>query len=399
MPKRTNLAQPALSADADFPGGNGVEFDRVGPAHLRFKMVKHASPFCLWWCFRAQVPAGRRVTFELVNTPDSLGRPPVWRVVRPFFSYDQVAWTRLAPKACVFNEETQTFFFSGVFKKPVVYFAQAVPYHFAELERLRTQLRRSPLFHERIAGSSGEGRPYPLWHLAPKTAPRGKPLLGVFLCGRHHAGETHGSWALDGMLREIAFGSSPEARWLRANASVLAAPFVDLDGVWHAMYGKDRTPIDFNRDWSADPLRPEVRTLQHEIHAWAQTVRYAAHLDFHCPGLTNTHHIHSSVPGLSTKRLKDAEKDFAKEFSRLASRASPFTEKDLVFPGYQGPTGEVTCSSYQRHVYGVLSLTPEVSYHPVHGGKLIEQSALLPYGATHAKALGRVLKRHEADVR
>jgi len=398
MAKAQTSAYPALAGDSDFPGANGVEFDRIGPDKLRFKMVKHASPACLWWYFRAQVPPGRRVTFELANTTDTLGMPRTWSHVRPVFSYDRVRWQRLPAKDCVFDEGRTVFHFSGSFKQPVVYFAQAYPYHFDELDRLRAELKRSPLFNERIAGTSEEGRPFPLWTLRAKGA-QGQPPLGVFISGRHHAGESHGSWAIDGMLREFAFGQSAEARWLREHTALLVAPFVDLDGVWHGMYGKDRTPIDYNRDWSVAPLRREVARLQQEIESWSKTVLYAAHFDFHCPCLPHKHHIHAAVPGLATPRLKAAEKEYAQELERLSPPGSRFNVQDLVFPGYQGPTGEVTCSSYQRLIYGVLSLTPEISYHPLHGGGWIELPALLKYGVAHTRALGRVLKRHEQIAR
>ncbi|MBI3831527.1 MAG: hypothetical protein HY291_18550 [Planctomycetes bacterium] len=398
MAKARALVYPALSADANFPGGNGVEFDRAGVDLLRFKMVKHGSPFCLWWHFRAQVPAGRRVTFELANTADTLGAPRTWRSVRPVFSYDGIRYRRLPKRDCAFDEESRVFRFSGVFAKPVVYLAQAYPYHFAELERLRADLRKSALFRERFAGTSEGGLPFPLWEIGRKAAGRRAPI-GIFLCGRHHAGETHGSWALEGMLREIVFGRSPQASWLRAHAHVLVAPFVDIDGVWQGMYGKDRIPIDFNRDWSVAPVRPEVRMLQREVERWAQRVRYAAHFDFHCPCLPHFNHMHSAVPGLATAKLKAAEKDYARELARHSPKGSKFYLKDLVFPGYQGPTGEVTCSSYQRHIYGVLSLTPEIAYHPTRSGPHVKLAALLRYGAAHAKALAPILKEHERGIR
>lgn len=401
------FTRPAIAGHADFPGANGVEFERIAPNRLRFQMLKHGSPAVLWWQFVAQVPVGERVFFELVNTADTLCNPRGWNCVRPVYSYDRIRWRRLAAKDCRFDAQRGRFIFSGVFQKPTVYLAQCYPYHLAELAALQHDLRRSKRFQAGFAGKTEMGRPYPLWRMGEKgSAPGGRKKIGVFLTARLHSGEQHGSIALEGMLREIAFGTSAAARWLRAHCAFLIAPMVDFDGVVEGMFGKDRHPIDFNRDWSAAPLRPEIRRLQQEVDRWSRRVRYAAHFDFHCPCLPNEPHIHSSVPGGTTPRLKQAEEQFARLLERHAPKSAPFYFRDLVFPGYQGPTYEVVCSRYQTAVHGVLGLTPEIAYHPTRRsarddrgrGPVMEPEPMRRLGAAHATALAGVLQSHRQDI-
>ncbi|HTL50989.1 MAG TPA: M14-type cytosolic carboxypeptidase [Planctomycetota bacterium] len=399
----------AVSAAAEFPGSNGVEFERMAPDRLRFQMIKHSSPAVLWWQFRALVPVGRRVTFELVNTADTLGRASGWSFVRPVYSYDRKRWYRLVAEDCRFDAERERFVFSGVFSRPDVYLAQAYPYHQVELDCLQAELKKSPLFRGGFAGRTEQGRPYPLWTLMPrgKTAGRGRKLLGVMLTARLHAGESHGSYALDGMLQEIAFSRSAGMRWLRRHAAFLIAPMADYDGVMEGMFGKDRSPIDFNRDWSADPVRPEVRRLQVEAEAWARRTRFAAYFDFHCPCLPDVPHLYGAAPGMTTQRLKVAEQEFARNLERLSPAGAPFYYRDLLYPGYQGATAEVVASRYMTTVHGVLGLTPEVAYHPTRRtardedkrGPVVEIPALRKLGAAHAHALANLLQRHEPEIR
>src|SRR5262249_48325012 len=53
------------------------------------------------------------------------------------------------------------------------------------------------------------------------------------------------------------------------------------DGVFHGRFGKDSAPVDFNRDWTPAPRRPEIAALAASLEAAAHLSPPALLLDLH----------------------------------------------------------------------------------------------------------------------
>jgi predicted deacylase len=107
---------------------------------------------------------------------------------------------------------------------------------------------------------------------------------------RQHAGETSGSWVLDGFLRAAAKDGDGPLIW--------AVPLADIDGVSEGRYGKDQFPRDFNRAWplNCQPFRHETLCLSRDINHWRTRCRPVLALDFHSPGGTQTDGVYAYVP-------------------------------------------------------------------------------------------------------
>ncbi len=139
-------------------------------------------------------------------------------------------------------------------------------------------------------GLSQEGRP--LTRLSNDAGLPGDGRPGLYVVARQHAGETPGSWVLDGLLRELAAaqraGKPVPLTWV--------VPLADIDGVMAGAYGKDRYPYDLNRAWGRPPMRHEALVIQRDMQRWAQRCRPALVLDSHAPGLCETQGVYCYLP-------------------------------------------------------------------------------------------------------
>lgn len=106
-------------------------------------------------------------------------------------------------------------------------------------------------------------------------------MPGLYILARQHAGETLGSWILDGLLRRIAeLGDAAPLTW--------AVSFVDADGVADGVaegaYGKDRHPVDYNRSWWRMGRRHETVCAMRDVDRWRARCAPRLCLDLHAPG-------------------------------------------------------------------------------------------------------------------
>ena len=92
----------------------------------------------------------------------------------------------------------------------------------------------SGYWHEDAIGVTQKGRP--LTRLANAFGNEPAQAAGIYVIARQHAGETPGSWVLDGLLRHAQRALDP------AQILLWAVPFAHLDGVVEGDYGKDPFP-------------------------------------------------------------------------------------------------------------------------------------------------------------
>jgi hypothetical protein len=160
-------------------------------------------------------------------------------------------------------------------------FAWYVPYLLANAEAFAA---RQPELGDRLRVRelcrSEQGRPVHLFEIGAPLA-EGKPVL--WIQARQHAWEVGGSWTAQGLM-DWAVGESPEAARLRAAATLIVVPLMDVDQVQLGNGGKGQKPHDHNRDWSDKPIYASVRAAQTELRALAQRERLALFFDLHDPG-------------------------------------------------------------------------------------------------------------------
>ncbi|MCX7825236.1 MAG: M14 family zinc carboxypeptidase [Verrucomicrobiae bacterium] len=107
--------------------------------------------------------------------------------------------------------------------------------------------------------------------------------LAIWVQARQHAWEAGSSWVGRGFI-EWAAGDDPAAAQLRRAATIHFIPIMDVDNVAAGHGGKEAFPHDHNRDWTDQPIYPEVAAAQQRIRELHAQGRFHLYLDLHCPG-------------------------------------------------------------------------------------------------------------------
>ena len=153
------------------------------------------------------------------------------------------------------------------------------PYGMPELEQMCKET--SGYWTENEIGVTGEGRK--ILRFSNCYGDPEQPERGLYLLARQHAGETPGSWVLDGLLRRLAERKAPFPVW-----SIL---FADPDGIANGDYGKDSFPHDMNRAWGPfEFMRHETKVIATDLREWRRRILPGESLvlDFHAPGVDET---------------------------------------------------------------------------------------------------------------
>jgi len=271
-----------LAAGPAAVSGNGVVLDvrRDGDAWLvEFMAEPRRSAESLWFHLECAGAGGRRIRFAWLNAHLCLGMGDAQAVrrVRPVVRLDGGEWQRVRRVEVLERPSgghVLRFATPGPCRRAAVAFCYPYP-----PETLEATLQEAGgCWHAETIGLTGAGRPLQRLRALPRR--RSRPRPGAYVVARQHAGETPGSWVLDGMLRAI---SGDGASGLLRRVEWCVVPFVDLDGVVQGDYGKDSLPIDFNRTWAPLTLRPEVRAIQRDMGCFAQRTRPRFVLDLHAP--------------------------------------------------------------------------------------------------------------------
>jgi len=347
------VAEPRVKID--FPGGNGTDFEWRGPDRLRFEADLRDGPCSMWFHFIVENPACDALRCELTNGKTALGWP--YRPhVRPVFRHSGEAWRRVPPT--VTDKDAGRFEFEVACDGRTTEVAFCYPYQLADWDSFFQSTLR-PAGAEIIKiGRTGMGRDYFLCRLG------GGPVV-LWFAARAHAGETPGSYAMEGILAELARVREPDF-------TVIAAPFVDLDGVVEGMYGKNRPPLDFNRAWHRDDTRPEIKACREYIDALPTPPAIA--VDLHAPTAYDSHYIcHSSVH-LDPERAESLQGLVAAIVADAAE--DPATALDPAMTGDHPdwhPEGEQhTMVGHFKLAYGALAFSLESCYHMTHLGAVVD---------------------------
>ncbi len=105
----------------------------------------------------------------------------------------------------------------------------------------------------------------------------------VWINARHHAWETGGSQVGRGFIEWLA-SDEPAAKTMREKSCTHFVPIIDVDNVVLGAGGKEANSRDHNRDWSEQPIYPEVAAAQKMIRKIDETYGLSVYVDLHNPG-------------------------------------------------------------------------------------------------------------------
>ncbi|MFO8079937.1 MAG: M14 family zinc carboxypeptidase [Armatimonadota bacterium] len=262
--------------------GNGciVDVSRVDVGwKVRFASEPRTSPQPLWFYIEARGAGGAPVEFIWENPDICLGNRNELHVLRPVLRADDGQWRRVdAVKVDEHPDGRRSLRFSHEGGGRTIAAAFCFPYAPPDLEETLGDVGER--WERTVIGVTREGRPLERLRL---TGDHSVQRAGIYLMARQHAGETPGSWILDGMLRFLA-GQAAQRSELRDAIDVWVCPFVDLDGVVNGDYGKDALPWDFNRAWEHMPMRPAVHAIQRDMQRFKARTHPRIVIDCHGPG-------------------------------------------------------------------------------------------------------------------
>lgn len=257
-----------LRIDADFPGGNILVEKIEGDAVTLRQDLRDTQGDWFYWQFRVRGASGRTLRFTFTGS-DVIGARG------PAVSTDAgLTWRWMGREAV----KGKSFSFEFAKDAADVRFAFAIPYLESDLKRfLKKHESRVELKLETLCRSE-KGRDVELLRAGRLD---GKAPHVVLLTARHHACETMGDYAIEGII-EAALADDATGKFLRQNVEFLIVPFVDKDGVEAGDQGKNRKPHDHNRDYIPDGQYASVRAIRKLVQDRAdRDVRIA--LDLHCP--------------------------------------------------------------------------------------------------------------------
>ena len=347
----------AITLRTDFPGGNGVLLDqaeRPGAPTVRFAAEARNCPQTMWFHFRLGGLAGRGVRVVLANPEQALGGPD-WSANALVHRPPGGSWARTDPPErleCAGGRIEWAWTIDND-DDDEIEVAHCYPYQPADLAATLGELDGA--FAATMIGLTLAGRQ--LLRLQNRVPQPGEPA--VFLTARAHAGETPGSWVLDGLLRRVA-DDAP----LRNRLAWWAVPFLNLDDVVEGSYGKDPHPVDCNRSFGpGSPRRPEAGAVIADVRRLLDRTRIGLYCDIHAPSHSEPH-TYVPLRGWDTdSTVNPIAQDFAERFARTVPERlrSPLAHKTPA-PGPGSPYPGLSGTRWAAEALGLDAITLEVSY-------------------------------------
>ena len=343
----------------DFIGGNIAVVDRTDHDVFLENELRDSDSDWFYWAFCVENAQGKELTFHLQKS-----RLGYWG---PAVSHDLKEWHWLGE--CGKNAFTYRF----AENETKVYFAHHILYPY---ERFFALTKRHGLETNTLCMTK-KGRSVPFLSF-------GEGENTVMLTARHHACESTGSYVLEGVLEELLSCPLPNTR-------VFCVPFVDLDGVLDGDQGKNRIPHDHNRDYTNDPIYPEVAAIKR--YAEDHGCHFA--FDFHSPWHRGGENDQIFMVQNSVDRAAEYDR-FGALLEKECNEASMTYRRENDHPpctGWNQPSSNFSYVMQCRHECR-LAFSLESAYFGCAENK-VSASRLMELG----KAFGRAFRQYvEADV-
>lgn len=374
----------ALRFNSDFEGGNG-ELLAIGGNEVHFRPEKRKSPYSLWWQFGLSGIAGRPIKIVRERAEEVAGgvQEYVRGCVRPVGSINGGAWRRLGRSHLDLEAGAVTWhaqFGSGARNARVAF---CYPYVYSDVLRACRAWGRDPAVTAETLCTSAKGRDVPIAFLGDPDE-RGRDMIA--LVARQHAGETPGSFVLEGIMERFLAGG-PCGNWARRNALIVVVPAVDVDNVAEGGYGKEEKPVDYNRDW-LEPRRPQIKALRPLLADLACRHRYRVFMDLHAPWIAGPNELHLVDPGRVSASAERRGRRLARLIYERQAPDSDLARRDC-FPTRHGPHTDTQRMSVPRECVdnGATGIVVETTYHLTRGGRWASPHRYRRHGHRIAEAM------------
>jgi hypothetical protein len=367
---------------SDFETGNG-QLVRVAGDEVHFCAEAKRGSAVLWWHFEVRGVGGQQLHFVLDNAAACLGGAPSLAPARPVINFGAKDWHRLPPG--VVDEQAGTWRFAAFFPSEVqqARLAFCYPYGLQAAERVIAGWRKVGAGVEVVSRSPG-GREVPMLVWGP-AGEGGREL--VVITARQHAGETPGSFVLEGLI-EAFLAPGRCGQWLRRRGLLVVFPVMDVDGVAEGSYGKNQAPVDINRDWAGHSYWPQVRAARQVIAELAQRHRYAFFLDLHAPCAHEHAFVYKIAEELLPAAARRGQERLIELLDQRPCRWFDFHAADC----YTGErhAGIAALAQAKEHGCGVACL--ETPYHVTREGRVGTPLRYRQHGHAVAAALVQVVE-------
>jgi hypothetical protein len=272
----------SIIVDTNFPGGGADQVCVKGNGEIAFSAPVDGSlsDRSLWFYFRISGAKGKKLVCTQTNMTHTLepyygaGYGAVRPVVREGASGE---FYRIPAADTSFTPDPISYSFTLTPQSDETYVAFCFPYQYADL--LRFVNVHSASLDTRIIGKTSEGRDYPALLAGNDGNPQKRLIIAT---ARQHSGESPGSFVLEGFIDHY-LGNTETAGKLKDQSVLLILPMANLDGVEEGRYGKDAPPADFNRAWSSQSIRMEIRAFIGLVEELLKTYKPGLYFDFHAP--------------------------------------------------------------------------------------------------------------------
>ena len=354
-----------MKFDIDFPGGNGEMTSAYGDVITVSPQLRDTCGEWFYWAFRISNASGRTIKFKL-----ELKENPSYLLASsrgPAVKTENGDWRWLHGYAPCRNDFEYRFtddspvFFSNTFvftRRDWGLFAAKYPFTKTSLAKTKA------------------GRDFDLFRTGSAN-----PVHRILLTCRNHSCESAASFVLEG----IAAGFI-ENEYLMKNCELAVLPFMDTDGVENGDQGKNRTPHDHNRDYTANPIYAEVKALMNADFLWNDNKLCIA-MDLHNPMLCSDEYVH--YPEAECVKLRSAQAGFSGYVENCRTSEILFDAKKALRPfgaGHNQPN-RATCGAWMEKLPSVrMVMTLETPYADTLG-KAVTPDSAFHFGQDIARAM------------
>jgi hypothetical protein len=373
-----------LKVSTRFAGGNAAAIEIVTSEpvpEIRFASDPCGGTEALWFYFKVEetdpIPATQtKVKLTWMFFDNMTGSGDVSTCI-PVCMGPGRTWSRLKQ-----GEETRTpdgrrqLSWTIPHPSPSQEIAFCFPYGAAELDSVLERCK--DYWHQAPIGVSQNGNPIVRVHNAIGTS--GSTHPGIYILARQHAGETPGSWVLDGLLRYWA-------QVKKGGYVIWAVPFVDVDGIMWGHYGRDGFPYDLDRAWSNPSPRHEAMLIRNDIQRWKSRCKPVLALDLHSPGANDR-------DGVFAYASDDAKGSTSAEENKWCNVLKGELQPDYAATEFRRidnrPARLVTPSfvSYMRQELGIPAVNLQIPY-TLAGSNVLTQKSYREIGQKIGQALHR----------
>lgn len=373
----------AIRVKADFPGGNichpvvGRLDDATG---VTFSAHPKGGTDALWFHFKIRETSPHSMTEGKISFTlrglDEWMEPSMAGDLLPVYRPQGQGWHRCS-SGTITTEPDGRFLVTWWIPCPTpeTEVALCFPYGQSELESLRSKSRQ--YWTEDFIGVTEEGMPLRRW--SNEYGGLNRQKNGLYFVSREYAGETPGSWTLDGILQHIA-------RIKRDPFLVWSIPIADPDAADRGVHGHSNYPIDIDRAWGEIPARRETGLIQRDIQRWQHRCKPLLLVDFHAAAPHEKEGVYCRIP--NSDRHPEMHQMASKWANMINQELQPqYAAKDFkrTSPQLAGGHGNTLCE-YACGCLNLCALSICIPFSRI-GTKTLSQKNYREIGEAIAKAM------------